>query len=101
MGGSNMPAATRGSVAGHFAVELDGLNAGMVRSASGGGAVGAVITGTPGPDHHQHKHIGAVKYQDILLTFGTGMSKSFYQWVASVGEGHRKSGALIVCDYNL
>jgi hypothetical protein len=91
MGGKTFPP-------GHFLVELDGVSAGDVKNFQGGGAVAEVIREKPGADHTVRKHIGAVHYDDIVLTCGTGMTKAFYDWVAraSTGQGGLKNGAVIV-----
>jgi hypothetical protein len=80
-----------------FALELDGKIAGWVQKFTGGAAHGDVVTEVGG-----HKHLGAVRYEDIVLAFGTGMSKAFYDWVAQGsdvdGGNMRKSGAVLTCD---
>jgi len=92
MGGS------KGFPPGHFFLELDGVSAGDVKNFRGGGAVADVIREKPGADHTVHKHIGAVSYDDIVLTCGSGMTKAFYDWVgrASTGQGGLKNGTVIV-----
>jgi hypothetical protein len=49
-----------------------------------------------------HKHIAGVKYEDISISCGTGMSKGFYEWIkASFDHNYqRKGGAIIAADYN-
>ena len=86
--------------AGHFALELDGAFAGFVRNVQGGGAVAEVVQEKLGADHIVRKHIGAVRYDDIVVTFGAGMSKAFYDWVggASRMKAVRKDGAVVVLD---
>ena len=83
---------------GHFLLELDGVSAGDVKNFQGGGAVAEVIRGKPGADHIVHKHLGAVSYDDIVLTCGTGMTKAFYDWVAraTAMNGGMKNGTVIV-----
>src|SRR5262245_5535175 len=71
-------------MAGKFALELDGIDAGWIMSAEGG-------------------HASAdVKYEDITLTFGTGMSKAFYGWMKdSFDHKHsRKNGAIIAATFD-
>jgi len=87
-----------------FAVEIDGVNAGFVRSVEGGNASSDVITEKLGPDGIRHKHIAGVKYEDVAITCGVGMSKALYSWVAATltGTTHlRKDGAIIGSDYTL
>jgi hypothetical protein len=99
-----MPATTanRTFAAGQLGFELGGAFAGYVNSAEGGYAVGDVVTEKLGPDHIAHKHIAGVRYEDISLACGTGMSKPFYEWVKSAfGSQHdRKDLAIKTADYD-
>src|SRR5438105_15652992 len=92
----------RGYVAGKYGVELDGIMAGWVWSAEGGHATSDVVLEKIGPDHIQKKHIAGVKYEDITISCGTGMSKGFYTWIQSsfLHNYQRKNGAIIGDDYN-
>jgi len=92
----------RGYVAGKYGVELDGIMAGWVWSAEGGHATSDVVVEKLGPDHIQKKHIAGVKYEDITVQCGTGMSRAFYEWIkASFDHKYaRKNGAVIAADYN-
>jgi phage tail-like protein len=92
----------RGYVAGKYGIELDGIMAGWVQSVEGGHATSDVVNEKIGPDHIIHKHIAGVKYEDITVNCGTGMSKGFYEWVkASFDHNYqRKGGAVITADYN-
>ncbi len=87
--------------AGRYAIELDGVTAGWIHSAEGGHASADVVVEKPGPDRVVHKHITGVKYEDITVTCGTGMSKSFYEWLTATFDqkGVRKNGAIITADY--
>jgi len=92
----------RGYVAGKYGVELDGIMAGWVWSAEGGHATSDVVQEKLGPDHIIKKHIAGVKYEDLSVSCGTGMSKGFYEWIkASFDHKYsRKNGAIIAADYN-
>jgi phage tail-like protein len=92
----------RAYTAGKFALELDGVMAGWLHSVEGGHATSDVVNEKVGPDNLQKKHIDNVKYEDITLACGTGMSRAFYEWIrASIGHQNlRKNGAIITCDYN-
>ena len=92
----------RGYVAGKYGIELDGIMAGWIQSGEGGQATSDVVSEKIGPDHIIHKHIAGVKYEDITINCGTGMSKGFYEWIkASFDHNYgRKNGALITADYN-
>lgn len=96
-------ASARSWTAGKYLLELDGAPAGWLISADGGNPVSEVAGGLPGVDSLAAKHIGGVKYEDITLTCGAGMSKAFYQWIQHSFDGKalRKSGSIIVVDYQL
>ena len=88
--------------AGKYGFEVDGIMAGWLHSVDGGGAVSDVVTEKLGPDPIARKHIAGVKYEDITVTCGTGMSKGFYEWLdASFLNKHmRKNGAIIASNYD-
>jgi len=93
---------SRGFVAGKYAIELDGISAGWVQSVEGGHATSDVVSEKIGSDHIIHKHIAGVKYEDITVNCGTGMSKGFYGWIKDSFDHKysRKGGAVISSDYN-
>ena len=97
-----VPKDGRGYVAGKYGVELDGIMAGWISSAEGGHAQSDVVSEKIGPDHIIHKHLAGVKYEDITVNCGTGMSKAFYEWIkASFDHNYqRKNGAIVTADYN-
>jgi phage tail-like protein len=82
-------------------IELDGVAAGWAHSAEGGHASADVVVEKPGPDGIVHKHIAGVKYEDITVNCGTGMSKNFYEWLTATFDQKyvRKNGAIITADY--
>lgn len=86
--------AGRGYTAGKYALEIDGQFAGWIESVEGGAASGS--EGGAG------KRISGMKYEDVRVNCGTGMSRNFYDWIQGSLEGRlsRKSGAVIACDYN-
>jgi phage tail-like protein len=92
----------RGYVAGKYGIELGDALAGWVQSVEGGHAFSDVVNEKLGPDHIIHKHIAGVKYEDITITCGTGMTKPFYEWIkASFDHKYdRKDGAVVTADYN-
>ncbi len=93
----------RSYAAERFAVELDGATTGVVRSVEGGAASADVVTEKLGPDGIRHKHVAGVKYDDIIITCGAGMSKSFYSWIADSfnRKYSRKDGAIVGSDHHL
>src|SRR4051812_48730780 len=92
----------RAYVAGKYALELDSIEAGWGTAGEGGNASSHVVIEKIGPDHIQKKHIAGVKYEDITIQCGTGMSKGFYGWIKDSFDHKysRKNGAVISCDYN-
>jgi len=92
----------RGYVAGKFALEFGQNKAGWVSSVEGGHATADVVSEKVGPDHIVHKHIAGVKYEDITVNCGTGMSKAFYEWIkASFDRKYQRyDGAIHSCDYD-
>ena len=97
------PTAERRSyVAGRHAIFLDGEMAGWLQSVEGGQAAGDAIAGRLGQYPVETKHIAGVKYEDITLTCGTGMSPHFYEWITATTNSQylRKSGQIVTCDEN-
>lgn len=93
----------RSTVTGGYAIELDGVMVGRLLSAEGGNATGVVINEKIGPDYVIKKHIAGIKYEDITVTCGTGMSKIFFQWLKDTinfKKNPRKNGAIIQTDLN-
>lgn len=92
----------RGYAAGNYGIELDGIIAGWVSSVEGGHASSDLVSEKTGAQQLQQKHIAAMKYEDITLNCGTGMSKAFYEWIKAAFDGQyaRKNGAVIACDYD-
>lgn len=93
---------TRAVVAGKFAFTMEGLNAGWVHSYEGGHGTAEVVTEKLGADVHQRKHLGPLKYEDISVVCGTGMSKAFYQWLQNSFEQKcsRQRGSIISADFD-
>jgi len=83
-----------------YLLELDGKLAGRFHAFTGGTAHAEIVTERTGPGMVARKHAGSVRYQDIEMACGTGMSKSFYQWVADScnGSPEYKHGAVIRLD---
>ena len=84
----------------NFLLELEGKPAGRFFAATGGSVQADVLIQSSGPGQVRHKHIAGVKYEDMVLTCGTGMSRAFYDWIGNSfgGAASRKSGAVIVLD---
>lgn len=90
----------RSLVGGKTAIELNGKQAGWVFNALGGTATAEVVVEPTGADHVTHKHVANVKYDDIAVNCGTGMSREFFAVVKSGVEGTspRVNGAIVVAD---
>jgi hypothetical protein len=95
--------ARQGYTAGRFAFELDGQFAGPLKSFAGGAIVQDVLApGSTTVNGIRQKRLAGVKYEDIVLTCGTGMSGSFYDWIKATLEKQyiRRNGSLLTCNYN-
>jgi len=92
----------RAYTAGKYALEVGRISAGWIQKFSGGSATAEVVTEKIGIDHLARKHLAGVKYEDIVLEVGTGMSKGFYEWIKAAWDGKsvRQDGAVIVTDYD-
>ncbi|HYL09121.1 MAG TPA: phage tail protein [Candidatus Acidoferrales bacterium] len=95
------PAKAQGYAAARYGLELDKQFGGWVESADGGDATAPVVIEKLGPDHIQHKHLAGVKYEDITVNCGTGMSRGFYDWIKASFDKQfiRKNGAVVFADY--
>jgi hypothetical protein len=84
-----------------FALELDGVQAGFLEATEGGEAYGDVIEETVGPDLVVRKHLAGVRYSDIAIECGAGMTNDIYTWIADMlgRKATRKSGAIVALDY--
>ena len=87
---------------GHISFTLDGAPAGFLSFAVGGNATSDVIEQKVEGELFTRKHIAGVKYEDITINFGTGMSKGFYDWIKSSFSGKTTphSGAVGAADVN-
>ena len=96
-------ASLKGNFSGKVAIKIGETTAGFLLSAEGGNAFADVVNEKVGADHLSRKHIAGVKYEDITVNCGTGMSKAFYDWVGtSVGAaGQAMNGSLVLTDFNL
>lgn len=88
--------------AGRFALTVADETAGFVKSFSGGNLKAEVATHDLGPDSVTRKHASNIKYEDISVEVGMGMSKEFYDWIqASLdSEFLIKNGEITAADFN-
>jgi hypothetical protein len=91
-----------GGGAAHFALDIDGLNMGWVRSASGGNAVADVVVEPPDAAGLVNKHLGQVRYDDAEVVAGLDLHAAFYHWIGSSfsGTATRKDGSIVAVDFN-
>jgi hypothetical protein len=75
---------------------LDQTAAGSPHSVSGGYAIADVVDDRLGPDNVTKKHVANVKYEDITLECGAGMSKAFWAWIQDSlnKKSPRRNGAV-------
>jgi hypothetical protein len=88
--------------AGKVALRIDGLDAGAIREVAGGSPYAEVVSEPPGPDHIVRKHIGNVKYEDLKIDAGLGMSRGFWTWLQDMMDGRpvRHNGEVAELDLN-
>ncbi|SDP45639.1 virus tail tube protein gp19 [Pedococcus dokdonensis] len=91
----------KGYSAGAFALELEGKLVGFVRSVEGGGVRGDVVHEPPGPDGVVHKHLGGVRYDDIVVTSALPEG-DWAAWLTAFLEGKapQHDGAVIFLNYS-
>ena len=87
---------------GNFLLELDGVIVGPLKSIEGGMPTSDVVLEKLGPDSVQRKHLAGIKYGEITVMFGAGMTKPMYQWMQDTlaGKHPRKNGAIVYTDFN-
>ena len=81
-----------------YLLEMDGQLAGRFSDAHGGFAKAKIAT--TGSGAIQRKHLEQVEYDDIVLACGPGMSRAFYDWLASsfAGNIRRANGTITQLD---
>jgi hypothetical protein len=97
------PKHTRSYTAGRFALEIDGVNTGLVAGVDGGVPEGNVVVEDQQPGSLvQLKHLSGVKYEDFTVQVGSAMGKPMYDWIKqSFDKGYvRKGGAILAGDFN-
>jgi phage tail-like protein len=98
-----MAADARSYVSGNFALELDGLNCGFLKSIEGGDVTAEVINEAVGQDYFVHKHIGKPKYSDITVSVGFAGTLPLFDWIKASWNANyqRKKGAIHAADHKL
>jgi len=92
----------RAYTSGRFGIEIEGIEAGWVYSVDGGHPSADVVQEKLGAEHVIKKHIGGLKYEDITITCGTGMSKGFWETLhkSFTDEFKRFEGTIFFADYD-
>jgi hypothetical protein len=90
----------RSFAAAHFALELDGVPCGFVRSVEGG-AITAEVVKAPGKGFVK-KHLGAARVEPLHLQLDLSLDKAVYAWIVDAWNGKpgRRSLALLEADAN-
>ena len=78
------------SVGGRFLLELDGAQAGFLKSVEGGEIAADVVVEPVGPERFPKKHIGTVKYEEFTLGIDLGSSSDVYTWISDSWKGQAK-----------
>jgi hypothetical protein len=90
--------------AAHFALELDQRkgNIGFFQSIEGGGVTAEVMSTQFGDNYDIWRQLGKPKYEDFKIKTGMSMSFEYYAWISDFFKGvpHRKSGAILACDFH-
>ena len=90
-----------------YGLELHDASMGFVHSFEGGDATADVAVEPPGADGIARKHLGNVRYEEIVLTCGANMSQPFYDLVAAAlketsrthfGPSFSPNGAVVAYD---
>ena len=89
-------------MAGSYWLELQGVPAGHTEIGRGGDASADVVTEKMGSDFITRKHIAGVKYQDITVRLGMGMSGGVYDWIDKTMQhvDQRLNGAIVTADFD-
>jgi T4-like virus tail tube protein gp19 len=91
------------SVAGPSMLELDGAQVGALKSVDGGEIVAEVVVEPIGQEPFAKKHLGGVRYEELVLGLDLGTAGSVFAWVAESWNGQAKSrdGAVVETDAKL
>jgi len=79
-----------------FALELDGIDAGLLKEVAGGDAYADVVVEPPGRSFYAKKHVTTIKWTPLKLSVGIGASRALEQWIAATLTGNhvRKNGTV-------
>lgn len=96
-----MAVQTRSYAGNRFYLELD-KPSGWLFTAEGGQPSTDLITERLAGGYPSRKHVGIVKFDDMTITCGTGMTEQFYQWLQQSlrYEHQRRNGAVVSANYD-
>jgi tail tube protein gp19 len=91
------------SVGGPSLLELDGARVGALKSVDGGELVAEVVVEPIGQEPFAKKHLGGVRYEDLVLGIDLGTAGSVSTWIADSWKGQAKprDGAIVETDATL
>jgi len=95
-----MPTTERSYTASRFALMLDGVQTGFVKSVEGGGVKAEVIHEASDSSYFVKKHIGPPMYEPFTVEIDLSMAASVYEWIAATWTGKifRTDGAITTVD---
>lgn len=87
---------------GHFSLELDGTEAGMLNTVDGGNFKSEAIGEQVGGENLVTRYPGRQKFEDITFQVGSAMSTGFWAWVKDSidGKPSRRNGAIVARDFD-
>ena len=97
-----MASASAKFTTGSYGLELQGVPVGVLKSVEGGDASADVVTEKMGSDFITRKHLAGVKYEDITVRLGMGMSGGVYDWIDKTMQhmDKRLNGAIVTADFD-
>ena len=86
----------------HFALQLDGIVVGTLRSIDGGSVKTEVVNYQAGDSGEIWRQLAKPKYENFKIVTALSGRKELWAWMNQFisGDGQRKNGALIAADYN-
>jgi len=91
------------SVGGPSLLELDGAQTGALKSVDGGEIVAEVVVEPIGQEPFAKKHLGGVRYEELVLGLDLGTAGTVFTWIAESWNGRAKpcDGAIVETDAKL
>lgn len=95
-------ATDRSHTSGRFSLDINGDNAGYLKSFSGFDYTMDVIKHDLGPENFQIKNVGNLKYTPAKFQIGMGMGAEMYTWIRAAYDKdfQTKSGQFTAADFN-